>query len=133
MMGSAILATSAVAQDAPTQAQPAAKPEQAVKATEVKKPDMKQERADWEKKIKDELKLTSDQAVKFEALNKEYNEKIDAVLADASLAPEAQKEKKMALKKEKEAKLMELFSAEQQAKYKEFIEKKKKEVALKPG
>ena len=54
----------------------------------------------------------------------EYNEKIDAVLADASLAPEAQKEKKMALKKEKEAKLMELFSAEQQAKYKEIIEKK---------
>jgi hypothetical protein len=39
----------------------------------------------------------------------------------------------MGLKKEKEAKLMELFSAEQQAKYKEIIEKKKKEVALKPA
>ena len=66
-------------------------------------------------------------------MNKEFNEKIDAVLADASLTPEAQKEKKMALKKEKEAKLMELFSAEQQAKYKEIMEKKKKEVSLKPA
>ena len=133
MVGSALLATSAIAQDASTQAQPAAKPEQAVKTTEVKKTDMKQERAEWEKKIKTELNLTAEQAAKFEALNKEYNEKIDAVLADASLAADAQKEKKMALKKEKEAKLMEIFNAEQQAKYKEIMEKKKKEVALKPA
>lgn len=132
-MGSALIATSAVAQDASTQAQPAAKPEAAAKATEVKKADMKQERADWEKKLKTDLNITGDQATKFDALNKEFNEKIDAVLADASLTPEAQKEKKMALKKEKEAKLMELFSAEQQAKYKEIMEKKKKEVSLKPA
>ena len=133
LMGSALIATSAVAQDASTQAQPAAKPEAAAKATEVKKADMKQERADWEKKLKTDLNITGDQATKFDALNKEFNEKIDAVLADASLTPEAQKEKKMALKKEKEAKLMELFSAEQQAKYKEIMEKKKKEVSLKPA
>ena len=132
-MGSALIAASAVAQDASTQAQPAAKPEAAAKATEVKKADMKQERADWEKKLKTDLNITGDQATKFDALNKEFNEKIDAVLADASLTPEAQKEKKMALKKEKEAKLMELFSAEQQAKYKEIMEKKKKEVSLKPA
>ena len=132
-MGSALIATSAVAQDASTQAQPAAKAEAAAKATEVKKADMKQERADWEKKLKTDLNITGDQATKFDALNKEFNEKIDAVLADASLTPEAQKEKKMALKKEKEAKLMELFSAEQQAKYKEIMEKKKKEVSLKPA
>lgn len=132
-MGSALIATSAVAQDASTQAQPAAKPEAAAKATEVKKADMKQERSDWEKKLKTDLNITGDQATKFDALNKEFNEKIDAVLADASLTPEAQKEKKMALKKEKEAKLMELFSAEQQAKYKEIMEKKKKEVSLKPA
>ena len=133
LMGSALIATSAVAQDASTQAQPAAKPEAAAKATEVKKADMKQERSDWEKKLKTDLNITGDQATKFDALNKEFNEKIDAVLADASLTPEAQKEKKMALKKEKEAKLMELFSAEQQAKYKEIMEKKKKEVSLKPA
>ena len=102
-----------------------------VAAQETK--DYKQDRTEWEKKIKTELNLTAEQAAKFEALNKEYNEKIDAVLADASLAADAQKEKKMALKKEKEAKLMEIFNAEQQAKYKEIMEKKKKEVALKPA
>jgi Spy/CpxP family protein refolding chaperone len=130
MMGSALLATSAFAQDAP--AQPAANPEPAAKPTEVKKTDMKQDRVEWEKKIKTELSLTAEQAAKFDALNKEYNDKIDAVLADASLAADAQKEKKTALKKEKEAKLMEIFSAEQQAKYKGMTEKKKKE-ALKPA
>ena len=132
MMGSALLTTAAVAQDAPTQPQPAANPEPAAKTTEVKKADMKQERVEWEKKIKTELNLTAEQSAKFDALNKEYNDKIDAVLADASLAADAQKEKKTVLKKEKEAKLMELFSAEQQAKYKEMTEKKKKE-ALKPA
>jgi hypothetical protein len=132
MMGSALLATSAFAQDAPAQPQPAANPEPAAKTTEVKKTDMKQDRAEWEKKIKTELSLTAEQAAKFDALNKEYNDKIDAVLADASLAADAQKEKKAALKKEKETKLMEIFNAEQQAKYKEMTEKKKKE-ALKPA
>jgi hypothetical protein len=132
LMGSALLTTAAVAQDAPTQPQPAANPEPAAKTTEVKKADMKQERVEWEKKIKTELNLTAEQSAKFDALNKEYNDKIDAVLADASLAADAQKEKKTALKKEKEAKLMELFSVEQQAKYKEMTEKKKKE-ALKPA
>jgi hypothetical protein len=39
----------------------------------------------------------------------------------------------MALKKEKQAKLMEVLSAEQQAKYKEMVEKKKKDAALKPA
>ena len=67
----------------------------------------------------------------FDALNKEYNDKMDALTSDASLTKEAQKEKKMALKKEKEGKLMEFLTAEQQAKYKEIIEKKKKEMASK--
>jgi Spy/CpxP family protein refolding chaperone len=50
--------------------------------------------------------------------------------ADASLTDDARKEKKMALKKEKEAKLAEFLTPEQQAKYKELVEKKmKKETA----
>lgn len=93
--------------------------------------DPKQARADWEKKIKDELKLDNDQVLKFDALNKEYNEKMDALTSDASLTKEAQKEKKMALKKEKDAKLMEFLTPEQQTKYKELLEKKKKEMAEK--
>lgn len=94
---------------------------------------MKQDRAEWEKKLKDELKLTADQTVKYEALNKEYHDKINAVMNDASLTKDVQKEKKMALKKEKETKLMEFLTTDQQAKYKEIMEKKKKEMAAKSG
>ena len=90
--------------------------------------DYKKERTEWENKIKTELNLTTDQVAKYDALNKEYNEKIDAIVQDASLTPEVQKEKKMALKKEKETKFFELLTAEQQAKYKEIMDKKKKEM-----
>lgn len=81
---------------------------------------------EWDKKIKDELKLTDEQVVKYDALSKEYGEKIDAVLKDANLTKEVQKEKKMALKAEKETKLFEFLTAEQQAKYKELKEEMKK-------
>lgn len=116
----AFAATSAFAQE-----QKDAKPQ-----TEQKSPEqMKQDKAAWEKKFKEELKLTPEQTVKFDALNKEYSEKYDAVLKDASLDKDAQKEKKMGLKKEKEAKLMEILTTEQQAKYKEMVEKMKAEAA----
>jgi len=118
MIGGAFVATSAVAQDV----QPAPKPEAA-----------KQQAMDWDKKVKDELKLSDEQAGKYDAINKEYQVKIDAVLNDASLTQDVQKEKKMALKKEKQAKLMEVLSPEQQTKYKEMAEKKKKDAALKPA
>ena len=95
--------------------------------------DVKQQRAEWDKKLKDELKLTPDQTVKYDALSKEYGDKMDALSSDASLSKEAQKEKKMALKKEKEAKMMEFLTAEQQAKYKEIMDKKKKEMEAKSG
>jgi Spy/CpxP family protein refolding chaperone len=95
--------------------------------------DVKQERAEWDKKLKDELKLTTDQAVKYDALSKEYGDKMDALMADASLTKEVQKEKKMALKKEKEGKVMEFLTPEQQTKYKEIMEKKKKEMEAKSG
>lgn len=93
----------------------------------------KQDRTEWEKKIKEELKLTPEQVTKFDALSKEYGDKMDALAADASLTKEAQKEKKMALKKEKETKLNEFLTAEQQTKYKEIMEKKKKEMEAKSG
>jgi len=95
--------------------------------------DYKKERAEWETKIKTELNLTTEQAAKFDALSKEYNEKLEAIAQDATLTPDVQKEKKMALKKEKETKFMELLTTEQQAKYKEIIEKKKKEMSNKPS
>jgi Spy/CpxP family protein refolding chaperone len=88
---------------------------------------MKHDRAEWEKKVKDELKLTPDQTTKYDALSKEYKDKMDALQSDATLTKEAQKEKKMALKKEKETKLFEFLTPEQQTKYKSLMERKKAE------
>ena len=92
----------------------------------------KKDYSEWEKKIKDELKLTDEQTVKFDALSAEYKGKIEAIMQDANLSKDVQKEKKMALKKEKETKLLELFTPEQQTKYKELVEKKKKESEAAP-
>ena len=64
----------------------------------------------------------------WDALNKEYNDKISAVAQDATLSKEIQKERKTALKKEKEAKLFEFLTPEQQNKYRELVDKKKKEM-----
>ena len=88
---------------------------------------MKQNHSEWEKKVKDELKLTADQTTKYDALSKEYKDKMDALQSDATLTKEAQKEKKMALKKEKETKLFEFLTPEQQTKYKSLMERKKTE------
>ena len=90
--------------------------------------DYKQERTEWEKKVKNELKLTADQTTKYEALNTEYNTKMDALVQDASLSTDAQKEKKMALKKEKEGKLFEFLTPEQQQQYKTMVEQKMKDM-----
>jgi Spy/CpxP family protein refolding chaperone len=104
----------------------------AIAQMDVKK-DYKKERNEWETKIKTDLNLTADQSAKFDALNKEYNEKIDAIAMDATTDKAALKEKKMALKKEKETKLFEILTAEQQTKYKEIMEKKKKDMEAKPS
>jgi Spy/CpxP family protein refolding chaperone len=90
---------------------------------------MKQDRAAWEKKFKEDLKLTTEQSDKYDALSKEYSEKINAIVNDASLDKDAQKEKKMGLKKEKEAKFLEILTPEQQAKYKELKESMEKKNA----
>jgi Spy/CpxP family protein refolding chaperone len=95
---------------------------------QLEQKDYKKSQEEWEKKVKDELKLNADQVAKFDALNKEYGEKMTAISQDAALSKEAQKEKKMALKKEKEAKLFEFLTPEQQTKYKELVEQKKKEM-----
>ena len=95
---------------------------------QLEQKDYKKSQEEWDKKIKDELKLSSDQVAKYDALNKEYSDKISAVAQDATLSKETQKERKMALKKEKEAKLFEFLTPDQQNKYRELIEQKKKEM-----
>ena len=57
--------------------------------------EMKTDQKEWDQKVKTELKLTDEQVVKYEAICKEYGEKIDAIKKDASLTKEVQKEKKM--------------------------------------
>jgi hypothetical protein len=95
---------------------------------QLEQKDYKKSQEEWDKKVKEELKLTNDQVVKYDALGKEYGDKMSAIAQDATLSKDAQKEKKMALKKEKEAKLFEFLTSEQQTKYKELIEQKKKEM-----
>lgn len=95
---------------------------------QLEQKDMKKAQEEWDKKIKEDLKLTEDQVAKYEALNKEFGDKFAAIAQDATLSKDAQKEKKMALKKEKETKLFEFLTPEQQTRYKEIVEQKKKEM-----
>ena len=90
--------------------------------------DYKQERTEWQKKVKDELKLTADQITKYDALNSEYDVKMDALAQDASLSMDAQNEKMTTLKKEKEGKLFAFLTPEQQDKYKALVEQKMKDM-----
>ena len=100
-----------------------------------KSKDMQHKKAEWDKKVKEELKLNADQIAKYDALNNEYNPKMAAISNDASLTKDSQKEKLMGLKKEKETKLFGFLTPEQQTKYKEMKEQmmKKTGSASKPG
>lgn len=95
---------------------------------QLEQKDYKKNQEEWDKRVKEELKLTSDQVAKYDALIKEYGDKMSVIAQDATLSKDAQKEKKMALKKEKETRLFEFLTPEQQSAYKELIEKKKKEM-----
>ena len=85
--------------------------------------------AEWQQKIKDDVKLTDDQVSKWNALDAEYKDKMNVTMQSTSLDKDAQKAKMLELRKEKHAKFLELLSADQQAKYNEIIEKKKKDAA----
>jgi hypothetical protein len=89
--------------------------------------DNQKESQDWDEYVKEQLKLTPDQTVKYDAVVKEYKAKMDAIVADGSMTPEVKKEKLTALKKEKETKIMAFLTPEQQALYKDLIEKNKKD------
>ena len=95
-------------------------------AQENKDKEKQQAYAEWQQKVKDEVKLTDDQVNRWNALDAEYKEKTNATMQSTSLDKDAQKAKMLELRKEKHAKFLELLSAEQQTKYTELIEKKKK-------
>lgn len=110
----AIVSASAIAQDQAHQ-----DPQKAAK-----------DKTEWDQKVKSELKMSADQSAKFDALNKEFAPKMEAIKSDASLNDEARKEKKMALMKEKQTRLAEFLSADQMTTYKRLVdEKMKKEMA----
>lgn len=105
-------------------------PPQVVKETD-EKAYMAKQAQEWENLLKTELKLTEEQLTKIAAINKDFTEKKEALMKDASLTDEARKEKKMALKKDKEAKFTEVLTPEQQTRYKELVEAKSKEAPKK--
>lgn len=83
--------------------------------------------ADFDKKLIEELKLTDEQTVKMIKLNKDLGNRIDALMQKNSLSPDAIKEKKMDLTKQKEVLFMELLTPEQLILYKTLLEIKNKE------
>jgi hypothetical protein len=105
---------------------------------QVQKDDQKTQKVnaaqDWENKIKTELNLTPEQVEKFNAMSKDFAAKKDEIAKDQTLNDDQRKEKKMALMKDKEAKLLEILTPDQQAKYKQLkadMEKKQKEQPVK--
>ena len=75
-------------------------------AQENKEKDRQKEYAEWQQKIKDELKLTDDQVSKWNALDTEYKDKMNATMQATNLDKEAQKEKMIGLRKEKNVKFL---------------------------
>jgi Spy/CpxP family protein refolding chaperone len=84
------------------------------------------DKAEWDRKIISELKLTQEQQTKYHDISREYDQQIDALKNDQSLTNEARKQRKMALKQEKMDKVNEILTPDQQARYKEMIDKKMK-------
>lgn len=126
----AFAATAVVAQQ--TQQPPAQTPQtQQTPTQQQPQKDMKKNQAEWDNKVRTELNLNAEQTTKYDAITKEYGPKFDALQNDATLSDDVRKERKMTLKKEKETKLNEFLTPEQQTKYREIHERKKEQV--KPG
>jgi hypothetical protein len=93
--------------------------------------DKEKHAAEWDSKVKSELKLNQDQIAKYDALSKEYKGKMEALPQDAAVSKDAQKEAKMKLKQEKETKLAEFLTPEQMTKYREMVSEKMKKMEKK--
>lgn len=93
--------------------------------TKEKEKDKQKEYTEWQNKVKEELKLTDDQVTRWAVIKQEYKQKMEGVAEDGTVGKELSKEAKAVLKKEREAKFMELLTPQQQAKYKELLDAKK--------
>ena len=131
MLSAVIIAASVCAANAQDQKSTQQADQKTTQPQVVKEVDQKSYQAkqaqDWENALKTELKLTDEQSTKIAILNKDFSDRKDAIQKDATLTDDAKKEKKEALKKEREVKFTEVLTPEQQAKYKLLVEAKMKE------
>ena len=127
---SAVIVSASVCVASAQEQKPVQPPTQVVKQNDQESYQAKQA-TEWENLLKTELKLTDDQVTKIAAINKDFAEKKDAILKDATLGDDAKKEKKEALKKDRETKMNEVLTPDQQVKYKQLLDAKMKEMEAK--
>ena len=84
-------------------------------------------------RIAEELKLTEEQKTKMRAFREEQRNKAEQIRKDTSLTPEQKREKGAALRKDGDAKIKEILTAEQYAKWEKSREQWKKGPAAVPG
>ncbi len=89
--------------------------------------DPKHDREEWDRKVKEELKLTAEQITSYDAISKEFHDKLTALESNSSLDKDAIKQQKMQLKSEKVSRINQILTPEQQTRFKELIDKKKSE------
>lgn len=127
---SAVIVSACVYVASAQEQKPVQQPSQVVKQNDQQSYQAKQA-ADWNNLLRTELKLTDDQVTKIAIINKDFADKKDAILKDATLADDAKLEKKEALKKDREAKMNEVLTPDQQVKYKQLMDAKMKEMEAK--
>ena len=127
---SAVIVSACVYVASAQEQKPVQQPSQVVKQNDQQSYQAKQA-ADWNNLLRTELKLTDDQVTKIAIINKDFADKKDAILKDATLADDAKLEKKEALKKDREAKMNEVLTPDQQVKYKQLMDSKMKEMEAK--
>ncbi len=81
---------------------------------------------EWQNMLVTELKLTDEQQKKIAELDQSVGERAKAIASTVSLTEEEKKEKSMSLRKERNTQFIALLTTEQEAKYKEIIDAKKK-------
>jgi Spy/CpxP family protein refolding chaperone len=97
-------------------------------AAPVMAQDKEKDHAEWENKVKTELKLTPEQTTQYDAISADFKGKVDALKSDNTLTAETRDQRKMELKKEKVTKINAILTPEQQTKFAELMDKKKKKM-----
>ncbi len=81
---------------------------------------------EWQNMLVTELKLTDEQQKEIAELDQAVGKMANAIASNASLTEKEKKEKSMSLRKERNTRFIALLTTEQEVKYKEIIDAKKK-------